>query len=172
MEREALQKELARAYDDVSAASTSADLAKASAMDQIQSLQAEILRLQSEVNEKSMEIEAQKLLHHNNGREALAIEERLQEQSREIEHLQLRLAFASSGAEACPRELSEPPTPRAPSPSGSCRPRRGVCSTVPSLPTSNGALMSGRRNYSKASDRPPAPPRSCGAATSTPRGGP
>jgi len=189
-QREVLQKQLKEAYDEISAATAEADLAKEAAAVKIQSLQAEfqqirtrsageMLLLQKELSEKRLEVEATKMLHHNNGRDASMAHGRFEDQRREIEHLQLQLALAVTGDyadvdETTMREVSAPPTPRAPSPSGSRRPMRGVCSTVPTLPDSNAVLGSHRRRPS-VSDRPPAPPR--GGITAygqpaTPRGGP
>jgi len=149
-QRDALQQELAKAFDEVSAASAGADLAKASAMDRIQALEAEVLRLQGELSAKRMEVEAQKLAHYDNGREVQHLQDKLQDAIGEVERLQLCIAL--SGPEAAMRELSEPPMTRASTPNGSCRMRRGISSIVPPLPDS-GSLMSAARRSSPAANR-------------------
>jgi chromosome segregation ATPase len=174
-----LQSELSKALADVAAANANADLSKASAMDRVQSLEAEVLRLQGELSDKRMEVEAQKMVHYDHGREIQHLQDKLQDAIGEIERLQLRLALSMGGEpDAAMCEFSEQPTSRCSTPSGSCRNlRRGVSSCVPPLPNA-GTLMSSARRSSPAthgnssargSRGPPTPRGAPPAARKSPR---
>jgi putative ABC transport system permease protein len=156
-QRAALQKELAKTFTEASALSAGAETAQSAAAERIRVLEDELQKSQAELSEKRLAIEAQKMAHYDNGREVQQLQDKLQDQAAEIEHLQLRLALSVT-SDVAVRDLSEPPTSRPLTPNGSMRLRRGVAA-APALP---GAMPLSARQSSSArklsmghsSDRP------------------